>query len=627
MNPLSGSNRVPLSPRRTSSFLPSTSTVSSSATTTTTKTYTPSFAVPAYLRHSSLYAQFRTTRSHDDQRDVRLDRDEDHTILLPTSWEETDKCALLELSSDHLVASFAGSAKYGDRDAAAVRANRPVPPETGVYYFEVEILNKGVSGYIGIGLSHRSVSLSRLPGWESLSYGYHADDGRAFCSQGTGETFGPTFTTGDVVGCGIDWTDAGGEKGRRERDGSKKGKEKSRERGSGRVFYTKNGVFLGYAFSNLSGQLYPTIGLRTPNESVRVNFGQKPFQFDIESLVLDRQRTILSRISNIASLPPHYYLPLSQTPSPRIPILANPVPPYSTTASSERDRLHETLQNLIGGYLRHRGYDGTANAFEQQVKRERIDRAEGILHDEPRLATTTATDADVINPAEGADEKETSAALRSKILALATHGQTRQALELVQEHFPQVLEPGPENPEAARLVFELNCRVFVEAVLSYSRSENNSNLDVKGKGKADPHDEVDESQDDVDMSAEPAPVSPSPTVTIDELLDLGRSLHSRYSHDPSSEVQLELQATLGLMAYRDPVREAAEGRARQIVQGQDKDKVVEKLNRAILQASGLPPLPTLELLFKHAMLTVDYAIELGSGGAALVDVRKTILGG
>jgi len=51
------------------------------------------------------------------------------------------------------------------------------------------------------------------------------------------------------VGCGIDWTDAGGERGKRERDAgrkdARKGKEKEKGGTGGRVFYTKNGVFIG----------------------------------------------------------------------------------------------------------------------------------------------------------------------------------------------------------------------------------------------------------------------------------------------------------------------------------------------------------------------------------------------
>ncbi|KAG7234221.1 hypothetical protein INR49_005498 [Caranx melampygus] len=37
--------------------------------------------------------------------------------------------------------------------------------------------------------------------WDKHSYGYHGDDGHSFCSSGTGQPYGPTFTTGDVIGC------------------------------------------------------------------------------------------------------------------------------------------------------------------------------------------------------------------------------------------------------------------------------------------------------------------------------------------------------------------------------------------------------------------------------------------
>lgn len=57
-------------------------------------------------------------------------------------------------------------------------------------------------------------------GWEKNSYGYHGDDGHSFCSSGNGKAYGPTFTTGDVIGCGFNLID-------------------------NTCFYTKNGVNLG----------------------------------------------------------------------------------------------------------------------------------------------------------------------------------------------------------------------------------------------------------------------------------------------------------------------------------------------------------------------------------------------
>lgn len=73
---------------------------------------------------------------------------------------------------------------------------------------------------IGIGFSSKSVALSRTPGWEPESWGYHGDDGHCFASQNVGKHYGPTFSAGDVIGCGVNFR-------------------------TGSAFFTKNGVNLG----------------------------------------------------------------------------------------------------------------------------------------------------------------------------------------------------------------------------------------------------------------------------------------------------------------------------------------------------------------------------------------------
>ena len=224
--------------------------------------------LPEYLSCSSLSHQwknnsplplycFRTESTSPEPLDLSL----------PTCWNAKDKSQFLELNPGNLRVWYQGICVHlgtgkTDLDAAAIRANRPISVQCGIYYFEVAVISKGRDGYIAIGFQAGSVALGRLPGWEDSSWGYHGDDGHSFCCSGTGKPYGPIFTTGDVVGCVINFV-------------------------SNTVLFTKNGMLLGVAFSDFitpskSGlPLFPAVGLRTPGEVVEVNFGSKPFKFDI----------------------------------------------------------------------------------------------------------------------------------------------------------------------------------------------------------------------------------------------------------------------------------------------------------------------------------------------------------
>ncbi|GJQ80769.1 hypothetical protein Trydic_g9361 [Trypoxylus dichotomus] len=231
--------------------------------------------------------------------------DEEKTPL-PRCWSTKDKYTYIGLSQNNLRVHYKGHGKT-HRDAASVHATQPIPPTCGLYYFEVKIVSKGRDGYMGIGLSAHGVNLNRLPGWDKHSYGYHGDDGHTFCSSGTGQPYGPTFTTGDVIGCGVNLVD-------------------------NTCFYTKNGHHLGTAFTDLPPNLYPTVGLQTPGEVVDANFGQEPFVFDIEDMMKElRSRTRLS-------------------------IYDFPVP-------ESQGEWQALLNRMVSTYLIHHGYCNTAEAF------------------------------------------------------------------------------------------------------------------------------------------------------------------------------------------------------------------------------------------------------------------------
>ncbi|EYB92895.1 hypothetical protein Y032_0189g1219 [Ancylostoma ceylanicum] len=176
---------------------------------------------------------------------------------LPRAWNKNDKYHFLDISHSSLRVSYKGNGKQQQKDAASTRADYPIPPQCGVYYFEITIV-RGLKGCMGVGVCGKSVNLNRLPGWDRYSYGYHGDDGNFFSFSGNGVSYGPKFTTGDVIGCGVNLVNK-------------------------TIFFTKNGVHLGIASRELEhiDDLYPTIGLQTTGEVVDANFGQRPFRFDI----------------------------------------------------------------------------------------------------------------------------------------------------------------------------------------------------------------------------------------------------------------------------------------------------------------------------------------------------------
>ncbi|XP_039147391.1 ran-binding proteins 9/10 homolog isoform X3 [Drosophila simulans] len=259
-------------------------------------------------RHHSTPAASSNSPQHQGVDPLRLlypNVNESETPL-PRCWSPHDKCLSIGLSQNNLRVTYKGVGKQHS-DAASVRTAYPIPSSCGLYYFEVRIISKGRNGYMGIGLTAQQFRMNRLPvGWDKQSYGYHGDDGNSFSSSGNGQTYGPTFTTGDVIGCCVNFV-------------------------NNTCFYTKNGVDLGIAFRDLPTKLYPTVGLQTPGEEVDANFGQEPFKFDkIVDMMKEMRSNVLRKIDRY----PH----LLETP--------------------------ENLMNrLVSTYLVHNAFSKTAEAF------------------------------------------------------------------------------------------------------------------------------------------------------------------------------------------------------------------------------------------------------------------------
>jgi hypothetical protein len=63
---------------------------------------------------------------------------------LPSKWNNQDKHGALEVLSDGQEVKFTGPKPERDRDheAYAIRADYPMPPQCGIYYFEVTIISR-----------------------------------------------------------------------------------------------------------------------------------------------------------------------------------------------------------------------------------------------------------------------------------------------------------------------------------------------------------------------------------------------------------------------------------------------------------------------------------------------------
>lgn len=89
-------------------------------------------------------------------------------------------------------------------------------------------------------------------------------------------------------------------------------------------------------------QYYPSIGMKKPNETLRANFGQEPFAFDIDSMMQQEKAKVQQEIVTLKGQPKGHVI------------------------------TDETwfIQGLIGQYLAHDGYVETARKFAREVMEE-----------------------------------------------------------------------------------------------------------------------------------------------------------------------------------------------------------------------------------------------------------------
>lgn len=152
------------------------------------------------------------------------------------------------------VASLLMARSDGSTNSDVCSARATIGRSTGKRYFEVTVLHFAIAnvtgGNIEIGVAGSDFTSylgSTADGWSYISFGSKSNNN----SQ---STYGPTYTTGDVIGVCVDFD-------------------------AGTLEFMKNGTALGAAYTGLAGTLKPAIGVYHTPALVRLNMGDSAFAY------------------------------------------------------------------------------------------------------------------------------------------------------------------------------------------------------------------------------------------------------------------------------------------------------------------------------------------------------------
>ncbi|KAG0575397.1 hypothetical protein KC19_5G001400 [Ceratodon purpureus] len=339
----------------------------------------------------------RSERSSSVMFRATLDEEEEDVEEEPTHLNTNTSSLYLVVSTDKLTARYTGDGRHGN-DVGAIQANRPAPCRRLLYYFEMTVKDRGEKGYTAIGFTDEHFKNSRQPGWEVNSYGYHGDDGKLYHGQGRGEPYGQGFTTGDTVGAGINYA-------------------------AQEIFFTRNGKVLSGVYKDVKSALYPTIGLHSPDEKVEVNFGQRKFVFDVETMMLEERGRRQRAVENM------------------------PLPPAAS-------------HSIVRAFLLHYGYHDTLTAFDAACGAASADGSVDSIALGEFLPKQEANGVNGTIVTNGTSDDDMYALDQRKMLRrLIRDGNVDGVIINLQEWYPQVKEE-----HYSTIIFLLRCQKFIELV-------------------------------------------------------------------------------------------------------------------------------------------------------------------
>lgn len=500
-----------------------------------------------------------------------------HSVNLPQHFNTSDKSQYLSVTTDGLQVFYAGPGN-NDTHAGSIRTDHPIPRQCGIYYFEILIDNRGRNGYIGIGLSAGSTDLDKLPGWEKTTWGYHGDDGHAFACSGIGKAYGPTFTTGDTIGCIINFF-------------------------SNTISFTKNGMWLGVAFKNVSEDfkrstsIYPAVGLRTQGEKVVGNFGESRFTFDFQGYFDEEQKKLWSAINatplinyinteNIkteksdanvtnnknkssqnvtGTLNMNDLGRVSSTESSATSIVSN-----TETKNEQLQQQNLLVHNLILSYLIHHGYTETAMNFIK--KTNLLDIKLNELNNN-EISSNTQNKEELLKKL--IDSKDVK--LRHSIKELILNGNYESSLLILNENYQDIISKQPN------VIFYLECGKFIEMINNYYKNDPNFEFQDMIIDNKNNNNEFENK------------------VSMEDILETGQQIYKKYSDLSNTNVKKSLLELFSLIAYPNPYNSPVS----HLLNPLTRVRIADLIDFSILKVNNKPIRPPLEVSIRQSAVILD----------------------
>lgn len=232
-------------------------------------------------------------------------------------WDSKTHLYDVNILKDKLSAVYVGKANH-QLDFGCVRSNKPFDLRGKIaFYYEIQIVNTGGSNeksHATIGLATLSFGLNRQLGSSFDSIGYRGSNGYLYDGYTVGGSeFGPSFGTGDIVGCGM--------------------LVESQE-----IFFTLNGKRLPPPKSRIQETKQPmfaAVSLHSNDESIRANFDgfeDAPFRFDLGGLIQNQKELYQKKLDKV------------NAPS-------------------------KAIDQIIEGYFRHFGYLNSLTEYEKSAQK------------------------------------------------------------------------------------------------------------------------------------------------------------------------------------------------------------------------------------------------------------------